>query len=86
MARLRLRFNQDKFNINLKGEGVGGFKQEELIEHFFRCSPNGTHEYTKVQIIGLCNTNDQVAREDFWIVHLDTLHPQGLNKKRALKY
>ena len=83
MAKLWRRFNQYKFDINQKGERTGGFKQEELIEHFFPCSPNGTHEDVQVQIIGHCNTNDQVARKNFWIVHLDTLHPQSSNKKRA---
>ena len=28
----------------------------------------------------------QEGREDFWIFHLDTLHPKGSNQKRALKY
>ena len=65
-------YNQYKSNIKLNGEGRCGFKQEKLIEYFFLCSHNGTH--------------DQEAREDFWIFHLDTLHPQGLNQKRALEY
>ena len=38
-----------------------------LIEHFFQCSHNGTHENIKVQLIGHCDPNDQEAREDFWI-------------------
>ena len=37
----------------------------------------------KVQIIDHCDLNDQEARENFWVFHLDTLHPRGLNKKRA---
>ena len=61
-------------------------KQEKLIEHFFLFSHNGTHEDTKVQIIGHCDPNNQEDREDFWIFRLDTLHPKGLNQKRALKY
>ena len=85
MAKFRLRFSQYKSNIKLNGEGRRGFKQEKLIERFFLLSHNGTHEAIKVQIICYCNPNDQEAREDFWIFHLDTLHIKGLNKKRALK-
>ena len=44
------------------------------------------HEDIKVQIIGHCDPNVQEAREDFWILHLDTLHSQGLNQNRVLKY
>ena len=36
------------------------------------CNHIGTHEDIKVQIIGHCDPNDQEAREDFWIFHLDT--------------
>ena len=62
-----------------------GPESAPLIEHFFLCSHKGKHEDIKVQIIGHCDPNDQEAREDFWIFHLDTLHPQGLNQKRASK-
>ena len=86
MTKFRLRFNQCKSNIKLYREGRSGFKQEKLIEHFFLCSHNGTHEDIKVQIIDHCDSNDREAREDFWIFHLDTLYPKGLNRKRALKY
>ena len=61
------------------------FKQEKLIEHFFLCSHNGTHvqiihvHMFKVQLIDHCDPNNQEARENFWIFHLDTLHPKGLN-------
>ena len=85
MARIRLRFNQYKSNIKLNGEGRRGFKKEKLIEHFLLLSHNGTHEDIKVQIIGHCDPNDQEDREDFWIFHLDTLHPKRLNQKGALK-
>ena len=44
-------YNQYKSNIKLNGEGRRGFKQEKLIEHFFLCSYNETH--------------DQETREDF---------------------
>ena len=57
-----------------------------LIEHFFLCNHNETYEYIKVQIIGHCDRNDKEAGEDVWIFHLHTLHPQGWNQKRALKY
>ena len=85
MSRIRLRFNQYKSNIKLNGEGRRGFKKEKLIEHFLLLSHNGTHEDIKVQIIGHCDPNDQEDREDFWIFHLDTLHPKRLNQNRALK-
>ena len=45
-------------------EGRRGFKQEKLIEHFFLCSHNGTHEDIKVQIISHCDPNGQETRED----------------------
>ena len=50
------------------------------------CSHYGAHQDFKVQVIGHCDPNDQEAREDFWIFHLDTLNAQDLNKKRVLKY
>ena len=59
MARVRLRFNQYKFNIELNQEGSRGFKQEKLIEHFFPLSHNGTHEHIKNQISDQCDRNDQ---------------------------
>ena len=65
MTRFTLRFNQYKFNIKPNGEWRRGFKQEKLIEHFFLCSHNGTHEDIKVKIIGHCDPNDQEAKEDF---------------------
>ena len=86
VRRFRLRFNQYKSNIKLYGEWRRGFKQEKLIENFFFCSYNGRNEDIKVQIINHCNPNDQEAREDFWIFHLNILHPKVLNQKRALKY
>ena len=78
-TRFRLRFNQYKSNIKLYWEGRRGFKQEKLIQHFFLCIRNGTHEDIKVQMNDHCDRNDQEAREDFWIFHLRTLHPKGLN-------
>ena len=44
MASFRLRFNQYKSNIKLKGGGNLGFKQEKLIKIFFQFSHNGTRE------------------------------------------
>ena len=38
-----------------------------------------------VQIIDYCDPNDQERREDFWIYHLDTLYPKGLNNKKVLR-
>ena len=35
-----------------------------------------------VQIIDLCDPNDQEKREDVWIDKLRTLYPEGLNMKR----
>ena len=64
MASFRLRFNQYKSNIKLKGGGNLGFKQEKLIKIFFQFSHNGTREDIKVQMIGYCELNDQEARED----------------------
>ena len=81
MARIRLRFNQYKSNIKLKGEGRRGFKKEKLIEHFLLLSHNGTHEDIKVQIIGHYDPNDQEDR----VFQLNALHPKRLNQKRALK-
>ena len=86
MTRFRLRFNQCKSNIKLNGERSRGFKQEKSTENFFLLSHNGTRQDIKVQIIGHCETNDQEAREDFWMFYLDTLHLKDLNQKRALKY
>ena len=86
MTRFRLRFNQYKSNKKLYRKGRRGFKKEKLIQHFFLCSDNGTHEDIKIQIIDYCDLNDQEARKDFWIFHLDTFHPKGLNQKRVLNY
>ena len=85
MTRLRLKFNQYKSNVKLHGEGTHTFKQEKLIEHFFSCSQNWIHEDIIVEISDHCDPNDQEARENFWIFHLDTLHPKGLNQKHTLK-
>ena len=81
MARIRLRFNQDKSNIKLNGEGRRGFKKKKLIEQFLLLSHNGTHEDIKVEIIGHRNPNDQEDR----VFYLDTLHSKCLNQKQALK-
>ena len=42
-------FNQYKSNIKLYSERRRLFKQENLTEHFFLCSHNGTHDDIKVQ-------------------------------------
>ena len=61
--------------------------QEKLIEHFFLCSHNGTHEDINkyYQIINHSDPNDQEAREDFCIFHLDTLHPKVFKSKVRIK-
>ena len=74
------------------GEGKQGFKQEKyknyrkLIENFFCPNHSGTHKDISVQIIDHCDRNDQERREDFWIYHLDTMFPKGLNQKKLLGY
>ena len=35
-----------------------------------------------VQIIDLCDPNNQKKREDFWMDKLRTLYPEELNMKR----
>ena len=81
-----VRFNKCKSNVKLNGEGRREFKQGKLIDHSFLCSHNVTHEDMKVQMIGHFDLIDQEPRENFWILHLDTLHSQSLNQKRVLKY
>ena len=46
----------------------------------------GHMKILKVEVIGCCDPNDQEAKEDFWVFHLETLHSQSLNQKRVLKY
>ena len=58
-TKFRLRFNQYKLNIKLYGEGKRGFKQENLIEHFFCPNHSGTPKDISVQIIDRCDPNDQ---------------------------
>ena len=48
-------------------KGRRELKQEKLIDCFFLCSHNRTHEDIKVQVIGHFDPNDQEAREDFCI-------------------
>ena len=40
---------------------------------------SGTHKDILVQIIDHYDPNDQERREDFWIRHLNTMFPKGLN-------
>ena len=42
-------------------------------------------KYLKVEV-SLKVRCDQEVREDFWIFHLDALHPQGSNQRRTLEY
>ena len=67
--------------MKLYSEGRRGMKQEKLISHFFTDKHHGTYDDIKVHIIA----NAQECREDFWIFHLNTLEPNGLNNKRAQK-
>ena len=86
ITTFRKSFNQDKSNIKLYSEGIGGMKQEKkLISHFFTDKHHGTYDDAKVQIIDYGDSNDQERKEDFWIFNLNTLGPNGLNKKRTQK-
>ena len=58
------------------------FKQEKLIGHFFCENRSGIYRDIKVQIIGCCNPNDK-ERRYFWINHVKTIFPKGLNHKIA---
>ena len=84
VTKFRSRFNQYKSNINLYGKGQRGFMQEPLIEHFFSNKHNGSHKDIKVQIIDYCDPNNPERREDFWIYHLDTIYPRGLNTRKLV--
>ena len=87
VARFMLQFSHYNPKINLNLEGRRGFKQEKNWLNVFFCVVIIEHiEDIKVQRIGHCDPNDHKARENFWIFLLDTLRPQGLNQKRALKY
>ena len=83
ITTFRKRFNQYKSNIKLYSEGRRGMKQEKLISHFFTDKHHGIYDDIKVHIIDYYDPNDQERREDF---HLNTLEPNGLNKKRAQKH
>ena len=83
VSKFRSRFNQYKSNINLHGEGQRGFTQETLIEHFFWNKHNGSHKDIKVQIIDYCNPNPE-RRDNFWIYHLDSIYPRGLNTRKLV--
>ena len=58
------------------------FKQEKLIERFFLVKTVAEYIDIKVQIIGCCNPNDK-ERRYFWINHVKTIFPKGLNHKIA---
>ena len=76
----------NKSNIKLHGEGKRGFKLEKLIEHFFCSNHSGNHKDISVQIIDCSDPNDRERSENFWIYHLDTMFPKGLNQKKLLIY
>ena len=79
ITRFRELFNQYKSNLKLYGEGRRGFKQKKLLEHFYSHDYHGTHKNMIVQIIDLCDTNDQEKCEGFWMHKLIALYPDGLN-------
>ena len=81
ITRFRELFNQYKSNLKLYGEGRRGFKQKKLLEHFYSHDYHGTHKNMIVQIIDLCDTNDQEKCEGFWMHKLIALYPDGLNHK-----
>ena len=83
ITKFRQRFNQYKSNIHLYGQGRRGFQQEKVIEHFYSTNHHVTYNDLTVQVIDYCDPNDQERREGFWIYHLDTLYPKGLNNKKA---
>ena len=86
VTKFHMRFNQYKSNIKLYGERKRGFKQEKLIEHFFCSNHNGNQKDIFVETNGQCDLNDQEGREDFWIHHLDTMFPKGMNQRKLLRY
>ena len=82
ITKFRQRFNQYKSNFNIYQQGRRDLQQLFLIEHFFTEHHTGSYHDITVQIIDHCNPNDSEAREDFWMFHLETIAPKGLNKKR----
>ena len=81
ITKFRSRFNQYKMNIKLYGARRRGFVQEKLIEHFYSQDHHGTHGDMIVQIIDHCDPNDQEQLENFWMLKLKTLYPDGSNQK-----
>ena len=53
--------------MKLYGEDRRGFFPEKLIEHFFNQDHNDSYKDMTVQIIDVCDPNDQEKREDFWM-------------------
>ena len=84
VTKFRSRFNQYKSNKNLSGKGQRGFMQEPLIEHFFSNKHNVSHEDMKVQFIDYCDPNNPDRGADFWIYHLTTIFPRGLNTRKMV--
>ena len=86
VTKFHLRFKWYKSNVQLYGEEQRGFIQENLIGHFFCPNLSGTHKDISFQITDHSGPNDQKRREDFWIHHLETIFPKGLNQKKLLRY
>ena len=82
-TKFRLRLNQYKSNLKLYGEGKRGFQQDSFLEHFFDENHSGSHTDLRVQMIDYCDANDPERREAFWFFNLNTMHPDGLNHKKA---
>ena len=50
----------------------------------FSNKDNGLHKDIKAQIIDSCYPNNPEHGEDFWIYHLDTIYPRGLNVRKLV--
>ena len=74
------QFNQCKSNLNLYGKGKRGFIQESLID-LFTLNNYGSHTDMKVQTMDFCGHNHS-EWSGFWIHHLNTVVPKGLNTKK----
>ena len=65
------------------GEGQRDFKKrKKLLEHFCSHNHHGTYNDMIVQIIDVCDLNDQEKQENFLMHELRLLYPDGLNHKK----
>ena len=65
------------YAIKLYGKGRRNFKQENLVEQFYR---------ENVKIIDFCDPNYQEKHENSWMTKIRILCPQGLYYKRINHY